>query len=806
MKKLLLFLLLITSWFGSQAQTGAKRDFIRTPNGFNTIVDWNLKAKSFNLPHYLLTSRPLTQDSIGTIFLNTNSSDPHIYIKNLVGSVYNPLAFISDIPNTFTSNFQGSGTSISPRDLANNITIQQVTTSFGGFSSGTFANTGDNHYRVIRNLGAINVEARFGITAVTAAGGWYLSAFQGVDTAHSKAVAMRMDKSYPEYTRLSGTERHRIAVIDNCVGCTLDTASFTLTIPSVGPVVNSIFGRNGSVVAQSGDYNTSLVTESGNLYFTQARVLATPVTGYSPSAGVISATDQLITVINKLQGNITAATTGVATFNGRTGTVTLTTADVNAVLPTTLGTVTAGAVPYSLLTGTVPTWNQNTTGSAATLTTPRAINSVNFDGSAPITLTANTPNSLLNGWGILGGSFNGGSAITLRVDTSSGKVATTTALIDTINAHGATAGYGINSTLFGAGTVAVDTINVGSKAWGFASFYTKAQTAANFASLATANTFNATALATTTTPWLTVGTNTAATSGATSQYSGLTSNIGYAWNPTAAASQSIQMGWEVEPISANPVIANYVLRSSTNGAGYVTNFYVTNTGQVTIPQLAVFNQGFFGGTSTDVQVITNAQTASGTTTIVKSGRVRYGGGVWNPNTSAANYAGFTTEVGGVSTTAPGGDFDIYGYFGTSSTPTFTKLSSLDAATGNLTLQTGTLIEKGTSAAINSTATATAAQVAGGVLTSTSAAATTITLPTATAMATQLNITGFGRFTFAVYNTSGANTVTIALGSGMTALTTLTGENTLTIPSGTGGFGRFALEFSNATTCTISRIE
>ncbi len=35
-----------------------------------------------------------------------------------------------------------------------------------------------------------------------------------------------------------------------------------------------------------------------------------------------------------------------------------------------------------------PTLNQNTTGSAATLTTPRAINGVNFDGSAAITVTA----------------------------------------------------------------------------------------------------------------------------------------------------------------------------------------------------------------------------------------------------------------------------------------------------------------------------------------------------------------------------------------------------------------------------------
>ena len=43
--------------------------------------------------------------------------------------------------------------------------------------------------------------------------------------------------------------------------------------------------------------------------------------------------------------------------------------------------------PYDL-TFTVGTLNQDTTGSAATLTTPRAINGVNFDGSAGITVTA----------------------------------------------------------------------------------------------------------------------------------------------------------------------------------------------------------------------------------------------------------------------------------------------------------------------------------------------------------------------------------------------------------------------------------
>jgi len=49
-----------------------------------------------------------------------------------------------------------------------------------------------------------------------------------------------------------------------------------------------------------------------------------------------------------------------------------------------LGTPASGA----LTNCTFPTLNQNTTGSAATLTTARAINGTNFDGSAAITVTA----------------------------------------------------------------------------------------------------------------------------------------------------------------------------------------------------------------------------------------------------------------------------------------------------------------------------------------------------------------------------------------------------------------------------------
>jgi len=52
------------------------------------------------------------------------------------------------------------------------------------------------------------------------------------------------------------------------------------------------------------------------------------------------------------------------------------------------GSGLAATVGNGTLVLAVETLNQDTTGSAATLTTPRAINGVDFDGSAPITVTA----------------------------------------------------------------------------------------------------------------------------------------------------------------------------------------------------------------------------------------------------------------------------------------------------------------------------------------------------------------------------------------------------------------------------------
>lgn len=58
--------------------------------------------------------------------------------------------------------------------------------------------------------------------------------------------------------------------------------------------------------------NTNDVAEgSNNLYFTVARVLATVISGFSASAGVVANTDTIIQAINKIVGNIAALQTAI---------------------------------------------------------------------------------------------------------------------------------------------------------------------------------------------------------------------------------------------------------------------------------------------------------------------------------------------------------------------------------------------------------------------------------------------------------------------------------------------------------------
>jgi hypothetical protein len=142
----------------------------------------------------------------------------------------------------------------------------------------------------------------------------------------------------------------------------------------------------------------------------------------------------------------------------------------------------------------------------------------------------------------------------------------------------------------------------------------------------------------------------------------------------------------------------------------------------------------------------------------------------------------------------------------------TSSATLSVGVGGIT-SNGVVQQNHTApSAINATATATAAQVASGYITSTSAASTTITLPTATAIATQIGATRGTVLDLFIDNTGGANTVTITPDSSMTnsqvAQVATYGVPTFglfTVASGASGLAQFRLVFSSATALVIARV-
>lgn len=112
-------------------------------------------------------------------------------------------------------------------------------------------------------------------------------------------------------------------------------------------------------------------------------------------------------------------------------------------------------------------------------------------------------------------------------------------------------------------------------------------------------------------------------------------------------------------------------------------------------------------------------------------------------------------------------------------------------------------------AVNATATLTAAQVASGYITSTSAAAVTMTLPTGTLLGAAINATQGTVLKLYIDNTAGANTITLAAATnGVLSAAGVAGSSAnfglLTVPSGVTGIAQFTLVFSSATAYVFTR--
>lgn len=92
----------------------------------------------------------------------------------------------------------------------------------------------------------------------------------------------------------------------------VDWNTFNNKEPAITATTAADYYRGDKVFAT---LDTLAVPENTNLYFTDARAIAAPLTGYVSGAGTVAATDSILEAIQKLNGNI-AAGTGITQLTG----------------------------------------------------------------------------------------------------------------------------------------------------------------------------------------------------------------------------------------------------------------------------------------------------------------------------------------------------------------------------------------------------------------------------------------------------------------------------------------------------------
>lgn len=143
MRKLIyIFLIVLPSMLFAQ-----KRDFIRTPNSNNIIVDWNLKSYTFNAPHGTTPSLRGAPDSTGYIFVQDSIGVKRLrfYAGGVWQSVANNYIGLQDSltkkANRDFSNVANSSIPYSKLVPLANLTATDATLNFSSPYNGSTART-----------------------------------------------------------------------------------------------------------------------------------------------------------------------------------------------------------------------------------------------------------------------------------------------------------------------------------------------------------------------------------------------------------------------------------------------------------------------------------------------------------------------------------------------------------------------------------------------------------------------------------------------------------------------------------------
>ena len=258
-------------------------------------------------------------------FGNTDTGSAQNIFKNFAVAGQNTI--VADSNNDVFTFVAGTGVSLTTDDTTDSLTVtNSAPDQVVALSSGTGISVSGTY----PNFTITNTSPSSGGT-VTSVG---LSAPTGFTVTNSPVttsgtLALGFDTGYSLPTTASQTTWNT-AYNDSIVSAAVTgttTKTLTLNQQDGGTItaswtdydtapVTSVFGRTGAVIAVSGDYNTSQVTENTNLYFTNARArtaISLTTTGTSGAATYDNATGVLN--VPQYQSVLTNPVTGTGTTN-----------------------------------------------------------------------------------------------------------------------------------------------------------------------------------------------------------------------------------------------------------------------------------------------------------------------------------------------------------------------------------------------------------------------------------------------------------------------------------------------------------
>lgn len=185
----------------------------------------------------------------------------------------------------------------------------------------------------------------------------------------------------------------------------------TLYIGTTAIALNRASGNQ----ALTGLLSTQFVGATSGTATIQAPAIAGTTTFTLPttSGNLIGSGDVGSVSNTMLAGSIADSKLNTITTAGKVANSATTATNLN-----TVNTIVSRDASGNFSAGTITGALSGNSTTSTTLQTARTINGVSFNGSANITITANTPNILTIASPLTGGSFNGGSAVSIGIQTA----------------------------------------------------------------------------------------------------------------------------------------------------------------------------------------------------------------------------------------------------------------------------------------------------------------------------------------------------------------------------------------------------